>query len=171
MIYNGYYVTYAYTGLVYGIAAFASIILGIVLFFTFFGKKNEGKLTGWKRKLYNFMNFNRFYAEDILRFFYIVSVCLCTALGAAAIVMGSFFAGICELVILNVILRVGYELLMMFIILCRKTVSADRRLAKIEDALAAKEAKEVAKEAEYAEEAKQAESREVSESPNTPDCY
>ena len=40
--------------------------------------------------------------------------------------------GICQLILLNVVLRIVFELLMMFIMLCRKTVSVDRRLSQIE---------------------------------------
>ena len=37
------------------------------------------------------------------------------------------------LVVVNIVLRISVELVLMFIILCRKTVSMDRRLSKIEN--------------------------------------
>lgn len=46
--------------------------------------------------------------------------------------MGSFIAGVCAIVIGNVALRISMELLLMFVILCKNTVSMDRRLSKIE---------------------------------------
>ena len=133
---NGYYygtpmLNYVNDVLVLGIAAVAAAVLGVVLFFTFFRKKNEGKFTGWKGKLYHFMNFNRFYAEDILRFVYIVAACVATVVGIVTIILGSFLVGITELIGLNLLLRIGFELIMMFIILCRKTVSMDRKLDRI----------------------------------------
>ena len=135
MSYEYYYSTpimsYVNYALVLGVAVFAAIILGVVLFFTFFNKKHEGKYKGWKEKFYNFMNFNRFHAEDMLRFLYIVGTCLFTIVGIVTIVLGSFVTGIMELVVANIILRIAFELLMMFIILCRKTVSIDKKMDRI----------------------------------------
>lgn len=136
IMYSYYYQTpimnYVNHGIILGIAAGISVLLGILLFFTFFRKKNEGKYTGVKEKLYNLMNFNRFYAEEILRFLYIVGTCCATVCGIVSIILGSFLMGICQLIVLNVALRIVFELLMMFIMLCRKTVSVDRRLSQIE---------------------------------------
>lgn len=134
---NGYYyyetpmMNYVNHALVLGIVVLVSLIVGVILFFTFFRKKNERKFTGVKGKIYHFMNFNRFYAEDILRFVYIVATCVVTAVGIATIVLGSFLVGIAELIGINLALRVAFELVMMFIILCRKTVSLDRKLDRI----------------------------------------
>ncbi|MGN0713733.1 MAG: hypothetical protein ACI4LJ_08105 [Anaerovoracaceae bacterium] len=136
IMYSYYYQTpimnYVNHGVILGIAVVLSALLGIVLFFTFFRKKNEGKYTGVKGKLYHFMNFNRFYAEEILRFLYIVAAICTTVCGIVSIILGSFLMGICQLIVLNVVLRIVFELLMMFIMLCRKTVSVDRRLSQIE---------------------------------------
>lgn len=133
MIHEYYYQTpYVNTYLIVGIAAIVAAALGTVLFFTFFKKKNEGKFTGAKGKLYNFMNLNRFYAEEILRFLYIFLTCIVTAAGIVTIITGSFLMGFMELVAGNIGLRVVFELLMMFIILCRKTVHIDKKLAGIE---------------------------------------
>lgn len=135
-MYGYYYQTpimnYVNHGMILGIAAVLSALLGIVLFFTFFRKKNEGKYTGLKGKLYHFMNLNRFYAEEILRFLYIVATICATVCGIVSIILGSFLMGICQLILLNIALRIVFELLMMFIMLCRKTVSVDRRLSQIE---------------------------------------
>ena len=110
MTYGYYYgtpmMTYINYGVVLGIAVFAALILGVVLFFAFFRRKNEGKFHGWKGKLYHFMNFNRFYAEDILRFIYIVCTSLFTIVGIVTIILGAFITGILELVVANVILRI-----------------------------------------------------------------
>lgn len=133
MIHEYYYqIPYVNTQLIIGIAAIVAAALGAVLFFTFFKKKNEGKFTGAKGKLYNFMNLNRFYAEEILRFLYIFLTCIVTAAGIVTIITGSFLLGVMELFAGNVALRVVFELLMMFIILCRKTVHIDKKLAGIE---------------------------------------
>ena len=135
---NGFYystpiMSYVNLTIVTGIAAAVAAVLGVILFFTFFRRKNEGRFFGVKGKIYDFMNLNRFYAEDLLRFVYIVATCVATVTGIVSIVMGSFIMGILELVVLNLVLRVSFELVMMFIMLCRKTVSMDRKLSRMAD--------------------------------------
>ena len=134
--YYNYYTTpiFHYVNMPYLLAAavIIALVLGIVLFFTFLKKNNEGKYSGIKGKFYNAMTFNRFYAENIIKFVYVLSACVITVVGLVQIVIGSFIAGIVALVFGNVILRVSFELLLMFIMLCKKTVSVDRRLSKIE---------------------------------------
>jgi len=119
--------------LILAVAAVIAIIAGIVLCATFLKKSNEGKYAGFRGKLYNALTFNRFYAENIIKFVYIIAACIVTVMGIVLIVMGSFFAGIMMLVVVNIVLRISVELVLMFIILCRKTVSMDRRLSKIEN--------------------------------------
>ena len=70
---NGYYYSYSTPmmnyldyGLVTAIVAVVAALIGVILYFTLFSKKNEDRFTGFKGKLYNLMTFNRFYAEDIL---------------------------------------------------------------------------------------------------------
>ena len=122
-------------------AAILAVIAGIVLFLTFLNKKHEGKYRGFWGKLYNFLNFNRFYAESIVRFLYVITVCVLVLVGVAQMILGLlngfsavFWLGAGLLLLGNLAARVCCELVMMFIILCRKTVSIDRRLSKMESA-------------------------------------
>ena len=62
---------------------------------------------------------------------YIVTAVIITVMGIAAMFSVEFFSGLLTVVIGNVALRVAYELIMMFIILCKKTVSIDKKLDKI----------------------------------------
>ncbi len=115
------------------IAIITAIILATVLYFTFLSKKNEGKFTGAKEKLYNFLTFNRFYLEEILKFLYVVVATVLTVVGIALILMGRGLVGILVATVGNVMVRITYELLMMFIVLCKKAVSIERKLNKISD--------------------------------------
>ncbi len=126
-------ISYVNYSVILTIAALVAIVLGIVLFCTFLKPSHEGKYTGFKGKLYNMLAFNRFYAENIIKFVYIIAACVVTVIGIILIVLGSFIAGIIMIVITNIVLRVSVELILMFIILCRKTASMDRRLSKIEN--------------------------------------
>lgn len=124
-----YYYGYSSSAAVFGIAILVAIILAVVFYFTFLSKKNEGKFTGTKEKIYNFFSFNRFYTEEVLKLFYIVSAAVITVIGVMQLFSG--VSGLVILIVGNVVLRICYELMMMFIILCRKTVSVDKKLDKI----------------------------------------
>lgn len=125
----GVYTTSALICLIVGLLA---VILGVVLFFTVLRRKNEGKFTGAKGKLYDFLNVNKFYTEDIIRLLYVITVCVVTLVGLTQIVLGGFFSGLFLIVLGNVIARVSYECLLMFFVLVRKTVAIDKKLAGIE---------------------------------------
>ena len=121
-------------------AAVLAIVAGVVLFATFMNKKHEGKHQGFWQRVYNFLNFNRFYAENILRFLYIITVCMLVFVGIALMILaadagyaGFFWMGAGLLVLGNLAARICFEFLMMLIIFCRKTVSIDRRLSRLED--------------------------------------
>lgn len=131
MLVNGFgiYTTSALVCLIVGLLA---VILGVVLFFTVLRRKNEGKFTGAKGRIYDFLNVNKFYTEDIIRLFYVITVCVVMLVGLAQIVLGGFFSGLCLIVLGNVIARVSYECLLMFFVLVRKTVAIDKKLAGIE---------------------------------------
>ena len=146
--YYGYYETPATRLMNGGIfligAAILAVIVGVVLFVTFMSKKHEGKHQGVLEKVYNFLNFNRFYAENIVRLLYVIAVCVLVLVGIALMLLGLdahasaiFWMGAGLLVLGNLAARVCCELVMMFIILCRKTVSIDRRLSKMEGAFTA----------------------------------
>lgn len=112
------------------VAIIVGIVVGCVLYFVFVrGDRNE-KLTGNKAKFYNFLNFNKFYSEEIFKFLYIVGAAIITFVGIVMLFV-NFVSGVVLLVVGNIALRVSYELLMMFIILCRRTASVDRRLERI----------------------------------------
>lgn len=108
------------------------IALGVVFSIFFLRKKNENKFKGFKRGLYNFLNLNKFYAEDIVRILNILSLLAISTTGIWMMFSGMVASGIALLILGNVGARIFFELTVMFIILCRKTVSMDKRLSKLE---------------------------------------
>lgn len=120
--------------IILSIAAFVGAVIGIVLYFTVLHRDKEGAYHGLKEKIYNLMNFNRFYLEEILRFFYILLACILTVVGVVTLFTGAVFVGLVELTIGNIVLRIVCEALMLLLILCRKTVAIDHKLDKIAEA-------------------------------------
>ena len=97
------------------IALVLAFVGGITLYFTVFSKKNEGKYKGFMAVLYDLVHFRYFILDDLLRIFYIVS--------ALAVTLLSFnFIGKWQFLVMllggNLVLRLSYELMMLFINLC-----------------------------------------------------
>lgn len=54
------------------VSVILAIIGGIVLYFTFLSKKNEGKFTGFLGWLYDFLTFKKMMIENVLKILYII---------------------------------------------------------------------------------------------------
>lgn len=130
MYYNPYYY-YDNIATAMGIGVIVAIILACVVYFTFMKKSNEGKFTGVKGLIYNYLTFNKFYLEDVVKFLHVLCAALITVVGLVMLFV-NFITGIVLVIVGNVSLRISYELLMMFIILCKKSAAIDKKLEKIE---------------------------------------
>ncbi len=110
----------------------AAIALGIILNASFLKRSNEGKFKGFWGKVYDIFSMNRFYTEDIVKFLGVITFLIITFIGLYMIFTGSIAGGVLLIIFGNIAARLGYELIIMFAILTRKTVSMDRRLKGIE---------------------------------------
>ncbi len=116
-----------------GIWTIVSVILavigGIVLYFTFLSKKNEGKFTGFLGWLYDFLTFKKMMIENVLKILYII-VALFVTLSSFGLISISFLAFLLTLVIGNVLTRVIYELLLVKLVICKNTTEINKKLNK-----------------------------------------
>ena len=102
------------------VSVILAIIGGIVLYFTFLSKKNEGKFTGFLGWLYDFLTFKKMMIENVLKILYII-VALFVTLSSFGLISISFLAFLLTLVIGNVLTRVIYELLLVKLVICKNT--------------------------------------------------
>jgi len=131
--YYNYYSTPAISsGTIIAIVVAVAAIIGLVLFFTLFRKKNEGRFRGFWGKIYNFFHFSKFYTEDLMKLIYIMSVFAVTCAGIAYIVMGALITGILWIVVGNIALRLVAELIIICMVMVRRLVSIDRKVSKLE---------------------------------------
>lgn len=116
-----------------GIWTIVSVILavigGIVLYFTFLSKKNEGKFTGFLGWMYDFLTFKKMMIENVLKILYII-VALFVTLSSFGLISISFLAFLLTLVIGNVLTRVIYELLLVKLVICKNTTEINKKLDK-----------------------------------------
>lgn len=108
-----------------------AIIGGIVLYFTFLAKKNEGKYTGFLAWMYDFLTFKKMVIENILKVLYLV-IAIFITLSSFAMISSSFLAFIAYLLIGNLIARIIYELFLVVLVICRNTTEINKKLDKKE---------------------------------------
>ena len=111
------------------VSVILAIIGGIVLYFTFLSKKNEGKFTGFLGWLYDFLTFKKMMIENVLKILYII-VALFVTLSSFGLISISFLAFLLTLVIGNVLTRVIYELLLVKLVICKNTTEIHKKLNK-----------------------------------------
>lgn len=113
------------------ISAVIAVIGGIVLYFTFLAKSNEGKYTGFLGWMYDFLTFKKMVIENILKIIYLIAASFIT-LASFAIISSSFLSFILFLVLGNLIIRITYELFLVVLIICRNTTDISKKLDKKE---------------------------------------
>ena len=81
------------------IALILAIVGGILVYFLFLSKKNEGKFQGFLGWLYDFLSFKKMFA----------------------LIGSNFFAFLLMLILGNVLVRVIYEFSLILLVICRNT--------------------------------------------------
>ena len=79
------------------------------------------------RWLYDFLSFHKLMIDSILKILYLILACFITLAGIIMMVY-SFLAGLFLLVAGNVLLRLGYEFMMLLIIICQNTIELNKKL-------------------------------------------
>ena len=117
------------TGVWIIISAVVAVIGGIVLFFTFLKKGNNGVFKGFKGWLYDFLSFKKMLVENLLRILYLITAIFIT-LSSFAMIRFSFLGFLGELVLGNVALRIAYELLLLLFTLVKNTTEINSKMDK-----------------------------------------
>jgi len=104
-----------------------AIVGGLVLYFTFLSKKNEGKYAGFLAWMYDFLSFKKMVIENILKVVYLMLAIFIT-LSSFSFISSSFLAFIGYLVIGNLVARIMYELFLVVLIICRNTTEINKKL-------------------------------------------
>jgi len=118
--------------IVWIIIAVISLIGGIVLYFTFLSKRNEGKFKGFLGWAYEFFNFKKFTIEAILKITYLILAIFIT-LSSFTIIPSSPLGFILMLIPGNLALRIVYEFSLVMLVICRNTIEINNKLTKKED--------------------------------------
>ena len=109
------------------ISAVLAVVGGIVLYFTFLSKKNEGKFAGFLGWMYDFLTFKKMVIENILKVCYLI-VAIFITLASFALISVNFVSFLLMLVIGNLAARIMYELFLVVLVICRNTTEINKKL-------------------------------------------
>ena len=118
--------------IVWIIIAAIAFIGGIVLYFTFLSKRNEGKFKGFLGWVYEFFNFKKFTIEAILKITYLMLAIFIT-LASFTIIPSSPVGFVALLILGNLVLRIVYEYSLVILVICSNTIEINNKLTKKEE--------------------------------------
>jgi len=120
------------------ICAILAVIGGIVLYFTFLSKKNEGKFTGFAGWLYDFLSFKNLFSETLLKILYLVFTCWLTLSAIGTLLFSNYgsigshlFTFILTVTVGNIVLRLIYEFLLVVLVICRNTSEINKKMGQL----------------------------------------
>lgn len=111
------------------ISAVVAVIGGICLYFTVFSKNNEKKYTGFMAKLYEFVKFDKMIVASFLKITYLILAIYIT-LSSFALISTSFIGFLLMLILGNLLLRVGYEFMLVTLRIYENTTEINKKLKK-----------------------------------------
>ena len=106
-----------------------AVVGGILIYFLFLSKKNEGKFTGFLGWLYDFLSFKKMFLEALLKITYLI-VAIYITLFSFVLIGDSFLGFLLTLVLGNVIARVVYEFSLILLVICRNTTDIAKNTSK-----------------------------------------
>ena len=111
------------------IALVLAIVGGILVYFLFLSKKNEGKFKGFLGWLYDFLSLKKMFLEALLKITYLI-LAIYVTLSSFALIGTNFFIFLLVLILGNVLVRVIYEFSLILLVICRNTTDIAKNTSK-----------------------------------------
>ncbi len=109
-----------------------AVVGGILVYFLFLSKKNEGKFTGFLGWLYDFLSFKKMFLETLLKITYLI-LAIYVTLSSFALIGTNFLLFLMSLLLGNVVVRVIYEFSLILLVICRNTTDIAKNIKKSND--------------------------------------
>lgn len=122
------------------VSVLLAVIGGIILYNTYFSKNNEGKFTGIKKVLYDFVNFKFTIIEPIFKVLYLITAIFLT-LSSLSLITTNFFEFIAVIVFGNIIVRLAFELLLLTLKMMKDISEINMKLKSEKKSIVKKEEK------------------------------
>lgn len=110
--------------------AVGALIVALVVYFTFLSRRNNGRFTAFLGGVYDLLNFNRLILEGIFKILYLlvtiffISLCLFFMYQDK----GNFALYFINLIVGVIAIRIGYEVILMVIMLCKNVSDINRKM-------------------------------------------
>ena len=111
------------------ISVVVAVVGGIVLYFTVFSDKKEGKYKGFMAWLYDFVKFKKLYITTIIKITYMILAIFLT-LYSFALISTSFLLFLSTLLLGNLILRVTYEFSLVLLSIHENVAEINKKMKK-----------------------------------------
>lgn len=106
-----------------------AVVGGILIYFLFLSRKNDGKFTGFVAWLYDVLSFKKMFLETLLKITYLVLAIYIT-LSSFAMIGSNFIGFLLTLLVGNLVVRIIYEFSLILLIICRNTTEIARNTKK-----------------------------------------
>ena len=113
------------------ISILLAVIGGIFIFTTYFGKDKEKNYTGYKKILFDFLNFRITIIEPIFRVLYLI-VAIAITLCSFSYITTNFFEFVGTLVFGNIIARLLFELLLLSLRLFKDVSEINHKMKHVD---------------------------------------
>ena len=110
-----------------GLAFIVALVVSIIVYFTFLSKRNEGRFTGFTGWLYEVLSFGKLIIEALLKICYMF-ITIFISIISIVHMKYSFIEGLLLLIVLNLLIRVGYECLLMIVMICKNIKEINSKL-------------------------------------------
>jgi hypothetical protein len=112
------------------IAIVLAVVGGILVYVLFLNKKNEAKLKGFAKWLYEFLNFGKLTVESFLKVTYIMAAIFISLMSFSYLGSAAWYLFFAQLIFGNIVLRIAYELILIVVLLWRNTEEIKKNLKK-----------------------------------------
>lgn len=112
------------------IAAILAVVGGILVYTMFLSKKNDNKLKGFKKRLYDFLKFDVLTIEVILKVTYLIAAIFVSLASFSYLGSDAWYMFFVQIVFGNIALRLCYELILITVLLWRNTEDIKKSLKK-----------------------------------------
>ena len=111
---------------------FLIALVGGICAYLMFVKSNEEPKDQRLLKLKEFLSFNKMIIEGLLKATYIIFALFVTLSSFQIMIGTSFITGLMMLILLNIMLRIGYEASLIVLLIWRNTSDISKKLGKVE---------------------------------------
>ena len=110
------------------IGLIVAVVLTVLMYMFVIPERNRGNLPGFLQFIHDIVNFKTMILESVLKILYVFCSLGAIFVGFFLLFGKTFWIGLIVLIGGPLVLRVIYELIMLFVILVQNTISINRKL-------------------------------------------